>query len=741
MLIKAFRSMGIQRKIMLLLMGVGLLSFLALGLVSFAGLWHVQEDALHMGVTMGESVAEYSEEFALREAKERLLSIAREKSSRAEEDIIEVLSDARNLANMTENIMMHRERYRPRELTTPHEPLIPGLTPYIYYTRGAKEEIMSDPSLRYKVGILANIGDNLELIARYYDRDTSCYIASETGCLIWVDSVGADNDKAEYLDVYLEGRYDSKTRPWYLKAKAAGKPIVTDVYVSVEGGSEITCAAPYYEDGVFAGVAGVSTPLKVLYQLVLNNNESEDSIQFALDEKGCVAISSRQEGTWAVGAGGEDGLRQYSAGERPLTENTDKAIAAMMAGDTGTAIVEDADGKEYVLAYSPMPTIGWSYGILIEREKVVAPARESKAYVMARAGDFAKTMRQMFLQNILTMVALLALIMLGIAAVSSKAAQIFVQPLLLLTAGVKEIATGNLDTRLCVKTGDEIEVLSDSVNDMTTELKSYIEKAKERERIEGELEGARKIQAGMLPNIFPEFQNRKELDLYASMTPAKEVGGDFYDFYMLDKQRLVVTIADVSGKGIPASLFMVISKAILKKCAMTAFHEADEGAVDWGKVIQEANAELCENNEEDMFVTVFFGVLDLKSGDFAYVNGGHNPPLICREGNYEYLRMEKKSMMLGIFDPVKYLEYHLTLAPGEMIFFYTDGVTEAMDHEGNLYGEEHLQMKLNQVETATASVEEILVAIRADIDVHADGAEQSDDITMLGLRFLGQDSD
>ncbi|SEH33002.1 cache domain-containing protein [Selenomonas sp. KH1T6] len=547
---------------MLLLMGVGLLSFLTLGLVSFAGLWHVQEDALRMGGAMGESVAEYSEDLALHEAKERLLSIAREKSRRAEAGIIEVLADARNIAGMTENIMRHHERYRPRELTTPNEPLITGLTPYIYYTRGAKEEIMSDPFLFYKVGILANIGDNLELVARYYDRYSSCYIASETGCLIWVDSVGADNDKAEYPDVYLEGRYDSKTRPWYLKAKEAGKPIVTDVYVSVEGESEITCAAPYYEDGVFAGGAGVSTPLKVLYQLVLDNNESEDNIQFALDEKGCVAISSRQEGIWAVGAGGKDGLRQSFDDAPPLSENTEKAIAAMMAGETGTAIVDDTDGKEYVLAYAPMPTIGWSYGTLIELEKVVAPARTAKEYVQARAREFAGAMRHLFLQNILTMAVLLVLLMLGIAAGSSKAALRFVQPLLLLTAGVKKIAKGNLEEKLQIRTGDEIEALADSVNDMTRDLKTHMENLSaataEKERIATELSLANGIQWGMLPHIFPRYPDRTDMELYASMDAAKEVGGDFYDFYMLGNYHLAVTMADVSGKGIGAALFMVI---------------------------------------------------------------------------------------------------------------------------------------------------------------------------------------
>lgn len=603
---------------------------------------------------------------------------------------------------------------------------------------------MSDPSLIYKVGILANIGDDLELVARDYDRDTSCYIASEIGCLIWVDSVGAGNDKTEYPEAYLEGRYDSKTRPWYLKAKEAGKPIVTDVYVSVKGESEITCAAPYYEDGVFAGVAGVSTPLKVLYQLVMENNESEDNIQFVLDENSCVVISSRREGAWAVGAGGEDGLRQYSADELPLSENTDKAIAAMMAGKTGTAIVEYTDGKEYVLAYAPMPTLGWSYGTLIEREQVVAPARTAKEYVLARAGDFARAMRQVFLQNILTMAVLLVVLMLGIAAGSSKAAQRFVQPLLLLTAGVKKIAKGNLEEKLQVRTGDEIETLADSVNDMTRDLKNYMENLSavtaEKERIATELSLANGIQEGMLPHIFPCYPDRTKMELYASMNAAKEVGGDFYDFYLLGIYHMVVTMADVSGKGIGAALFMVIAKTILKNNAMAAGKEPENA--DWAQVIELSNRQLCENNKEKMFVTVFFGVLDLRTGVFSYVSGGHNPPLIGRQEAggmaWDYVHIEKAGVALGARKKAVFGMNRLTLKPGDMLYLYTDGVTEAMDQEGNLYGVDRLKGKLNQVGTAATSVEEILGAIRVDIDVHANGAEQSDDITMLGVRFWGE---
>jgi sigma-B regulation protein RsbU (phosphoserine phosphatase) len=225
------------------------------------------------------------------------------------------------------------------------------------------------------------------------------------------------------------------------------------------------------------------------------------------------------------------------------------------------------------------------------------------------------------------------------------------------------------------------------------------------------------------------------------MEAAKEVGGDFYDFYYLGDDRIAVTIADVSGKGVPAALFMVISKTILKNNALATAGRHGAASVEWGRVMERVNRQLCENNEEMMFVTMFFGVLDLRTGEFAYVNGGHNPPLIGRAqgetADWQYIEDEKKAHMVGVIEDAKYEEKRLTLKPGDMLYFYTDGVTEAMDGEKHLYTEERLQQTLNRTGKPTASAKEILAAIRIDVDVHADGAEQSDDITMLGLRYLG----
>ena len=205
---------------------------------------------------------------------------------------------------------------------------------------------------------------------------------------------------------------------------------------------------------------------------------------------------------------------------------------------------------------------------------------------------------------------------------------------------------------------------------------------------------------------------------------------------MLDDHQIAFTIADVSGKGIPASLFMVISKTILKNAALSGY----KSAISVSKLIEHTNHQLCENNEEMMFVTAIFGMLNTKTGVFSYVNAGHNYPLVGRTANgttkWEYLNDKKKLFALGVMDDISYEENQLTLMPGDVLFLYTDGVTEAMSEDGQLYSNQRLADTLNHVGTPDISSKDLISAIRNDISQHVGTAEQSDDITMMSIRYL-----
>lgn len=283
--------------------------------------------------------------------------------------------------------------------------------------------------------------------------------------------------------------------------------------------------------------------------------------------------------------------------------------------------------------------------------------------------------------------------------------------------------------QVSVKTGNEIEELLDSFKEMYSDVREYINKLStvtaEKERIGAELDVAKHIQSSMLPCLFPAFPERTEFDIHASMTPAKEVGGDFYDFFMVDDRHLAIVMADVSGKGVPAALFMVIAKTLIKD------HTTPERNL--GEVFTKVNNLLCESNSEGLFVTAFEGVLDLVTGEFNFVNAGHEIPYICKAGKeFEPYKIKAGFVLAGMED-MKYKGGSIVLEEGDKIFQYTDGVTEATNLSNELYGSERLKSVLNANSTATPC--EILEEVKKDIDRFAGEADQFDDITMLCLEY------
>jgi len=305
------------------------------------------------------------------------------------------------------------------------------------------------------------------------------------------------------------------------------------------------------------------------------------------------------------------------------------------------------------------------------------------------------------------------------------------KPLKRLTEGVKRLGNGDLQTSIDIKSRDEMGLLASAFNSMTSQLRESIETnarvSAEKERIETELNVAQRIQIAMLPCIFPPFPDRAEFELFASMEAAREVGGDFYDFYLVDDDHLAVTIADVSGKGVPAALFMVISKTLLKNSVQSGLSVSE--------VFNIVNNMLCEHNEANMFVTAFLGVYEISSGIFKYVNAGHNPPLLCRKGGvFEKLVLRPGFVLAGMED-VKYRESQIALNKGDVLYLYTDGVTEAMNREECLFGEEELLSASNMYKDL--EVKDFISAIKETVSSFAAEVEQADDITMLVLKITG----
>ena len=260
------------------------------------------------------------------------------------------------------------------------------------------------------------------------------------------------------------------------------------------------------------------------------------------------------------------------------------------------------------------------------------------------------------------------------------------------------------------------------------------EMARAEAMVEADLNVAKNIQSSALPSVFPPFPERTEFELFASMNAAKEVGGDFYDFYMLDDSTLGFLIADVSGKSIPGAMFMMRSKTVIKSLA--------ESGLPPAKVFTKANEKLCEGNEAEMFVTAWLGYLDLKTGLIRVANAGHNPPVLIHNGSAEYVILRPGLMLAGMED-IRYREQTLQLQKGDILYLYTDGVTEAMNKDEQLYGEDRLVRLLSFGENYPEPAEDnglsesVCEAVAADVEKFAAGAEQSDDITMLCIRYKG----
>lgn len=278
---------------------------------------------------------------------------------------------------------------------------------------------------------------------------------------------------------------------------------------------------------------------------------------------------------------------------------------------------------------------------------------------------------------------------------------------------------------------DEIGQLASSIDRMEEQVGEYIDNlttiTAEKQRITTELTLARRIQEAMLPHQFPPFPERKEFELYASMTPAKAVGGDFYDFFLIDEDHLGLVMADVSGKGIPAALFMMICKTILQSCAMLGQSPAE--------ILTKTNEALCSNNQVDMFVTVWTGILEISTGRLRAANAGHEYPALKRAGGNFELYKRKHGLAVAAMEGASYREYELQLSPGDALFVYTDGVPEAIDAQEQAFGTERLLHALNL--DPAAGPEELLRNVRREMDAFVKDAEQFDDITMLGFVYHG----
>ncbi len=406
----------------------------------------------------------------------------------------------------------------------------------------------------------------------------------------------------------------------------------------------------------------------------------------------------------------------------------DKIVRTGMDISEVEHVTSTTDGIEYMFVYTPVIYDG----------EVLALICETRHWTEVKE-DITSNARKVEMVNSIVLLFIISVIMMLIYIVVIR--PLFrVQGIVRRYKTDKESSSAGSDLKVLAEKENEIGMLAGDVAAMIESIDGYIDEVKsaaiEKERIGAELDMASGIQSASLPSKFPAFPERREFDIYAMMNPAKEIGGDFFDFFMTDEDHLVMVVADVSGKGVPAALFMMVSQTVIRSIAGSMKSPKD--------ILISANQTLTISNSECMFVTVWLGILDVKTGKLVYADAGHEKPVVFHDGSWSLIEKVSGSVALGMLSPEDYNKltekYHFTdreimMKPGDVLFQYTDGVTEANDKSENLFGEKRLLQALVTSEDNTPEV--LLKHVRSRIDEFAQDTPQFDDITMLAIQFKG----
>lgn len=509
-----------------------------------------------------------------------------------------------------------------------------------------------------------------------------------------------------FIDV--KDNYDYMYRDWFQIPRELGKTEWSEPYYDEGGGNILmaTCSVPFYKtknnQKRFAGIVTSDISLKRLTNIVSSIKVLKTGYGFLLSRNGTFLAHPRQDVIM------NESL--FSLAEERSNQELRDIGRRMTAGKSGFIPFQTISGVQSWVYFAPLRHVGWTIGVVFPQDEMLADIR---SLTLAMAG--------MGLGGVLLLILVVIVI-----------ARSITNPIRALAVASDKIAAGDFEAQLPKpRSMDEVGFLTRDFRVMRDSLKDHIKQLTEttavRERMESELKIAHDIQMSILPKTFPPFPTRDEFDLFALILPAREVGGDFYDFFQLSENLLCFVIGDVSGKGVPAALFMAVTKTLIK-----SFAKKD---VTPDEILSHVNEELAEDNDACMFVTLFCGVLDTQTGEIQYANAGHNPPLIVKKSRTVEWLPRAKSLVAGAMPGVRYESLNFRLSPGDRLFLYTDGVTEAMNHADDLFSEQRLEKDL--VISADLEIKDAIRAIMDSIDRFADGAPQSDDITMMMIRYSG----
>ena len=638
-------------------------------------------------------------------------------------DLFEDVANAVKMLGTSASNILEEPGLYPRREYAPPDPALDGEVTMQVLTEEGVDPY--EARLAVKLGRFANLKGMMTGIFKTV-RINSCYIAFPEGVMLAVDSSSGSRVDENGDPI----TFPMRQRLWYTGARDKGgiyfSDVLTDVYT---GEKSLTCSYPIYYAGKLAAVIAADIYLDSMTEAV-EASEKNGSYVFIVNEEGHVVFSPRKEGIFQV-KNAEESFDLRKSDNKELASFVKKA----MRGETEVQLTTVDEADCYLCGY-PVESPGWAVISVVSRAETDKPTEmlESQYDQIETSALTAYNTRLSYSRR--TILVLVVLILVAGITAALRVSKKIVKPLETITKRVGSISEENPQFMMdkVYRTGDEIEVLAECFADMSAKTIQYVDQVKritaEKERIGVELDMAEKIQASQLPRLFPAFPNRTEFDVYASMDPAKEVGGDFYDYFLTDEDHLCLVIADVAGKGVPAALFMMVSRVLLK----TRLQNGETP----GEALAHLNDQLLESNEAAMFVTIWLCVLEISTGKGVAANAGHEHPALRRAGGQYELVTYRHSPAVAVLEGMVFREHAFEMHPGDSLFVYTDGVPEATSEEDELFGTERMLSALNA--DPDAAPIQVLKNVKDGINTFMEDAEQFDDITMLCLKYFGPNS-
>lgn len=704
---------SISKKIVINTITFSMVTLILSTIISFSAIYLIRDSAVEGFGRLGTEASDISSTAMIDEIEYNITRQALDKAKMADDKLDGYSDSISTAASFVTSLLSKPDEYPLREVNFAKVENAGKWTMQLLLS----DESVSREAVTNEIRLLGNMEDIFKPIAMDKENVLTIYMGTEDGVMISYDrdSQLAAGEENHY--------YNYKESGWYGLGRDSGKCGFSDTYWDSYGrGLTITCVCPFYApDGSFYGCVAMDILMADLNASMVSDGIVDPNLATMIDNSGNVIASGdvdpKAQETFNIF---DEDSKSYL---KPIGEE-------IIAKDDGIITTGEGDDALYV-AFATVDSTGWKLCIKSPVSNAIEPANQIKNSIDSNTNHVTSSVVQVVLNVIQSSLVLIGMLLIIVTIFTGRISKRISDPLKQLEEDVNGISKGNLDKRTSVHTDDEIGSLAGSFNQMADSLQQYISDLKEatarEEKIASELAVATDIQESMLPRNFDEFNAaHSEFNLYASMDPAKEVGGDFYDFFMIDDDHLGLVMADVSGKGVPAALFMVRAKTIIKNRARSGGTPSE--------ILAYANDQLLEGNDAELFVTVWMAIITVSTGEGIAANAGHEHPVLKRaEAEGFELVTYKHSPAVATMEGLRFREHEFVLHPGDTLLVYTDGLPEATNAHNELFDTDRILEVLNR--TPDASPGEILKNLTDCVNEFVGEAPQFDDLTMLAIAW------